>query len=75
MMAGSLADWRRREYSDLRAQVQAQILEIRREFGAPGDYGYNTDAGRILFRSLTALHTLDAILFERIDRPAPDGVA
>lgn len=75
MMAGSLEDWRQLEYRQLRDQVAAEVRILRQKFGAPGDYGYDTDAGRILLSAYGALAVLDARIFERASAPAPAGAA
>lgn len=75
MMAGSPEDRRQLEYRQLRDHVAAQVTMLRQRFGAPGDYGYEVDAGRILLAAYGALATLDAKLFEITSAPGPGGAA
>lgn len=55
-------------------EVQAELRSIKKDFGAPGDHGYGTPAGDVLFR----VYRLAAAVSDALDRlpPAsPDEVA
>lgn len=49
------------------ADVKVEIMAIKGEFGGPGNYGYETDMGKLLYR----VYRMGLPIIDALDRVAP----